>query len=188
MVNKIVPFFRPEYVKIAKKDHLRKSEQFLKMNFGEYFFTSSGRASIYHILKENKLSNSLIGLPVYACGTIKEAIIKSGNIPCYIDFDPIDLNISFDSFKEAVLCYDIKAVIVPSLYGNPAQLDLFEDFCFQNNILMIDDSAQSFGAKLNGKMIGTYGHAGLFSASVGKSLAGFMGASISINRISAKVT
>lgn len=177
----VVPFFRPELIKVAERNKLERADLFLKNNFGDYTFTSSGRASIYYILTQHQLNGSLVGTPVYACKSITDAIERSGNTPFFIDIDHEDLNISFDSFRELALNNNLKAVIVPSLYGNPAQLDRFEEFCRDHHILMIDDAAQSFGASLKGRLAGTYGDAGFFSAAPGKCLSGFMG-SICVNK------
>lgn len=66
-------------------------------------------------------------------------------------------------------------MILPSLYGNPADLSLAEDYCNKHDIIMIDDAAQCFGARCNGRTVGTFGNAGLFSYSAGKPTYGHMG-------------
>lgn len=65
----------------------------------------------------------------------------------YCDIDIEDLNISYESLIEKYNYSKASCVIVPSLYGNPANLSKIEKFCNEHNIYMIDYSAQSFGAK-----------------------------------------
>lgn len=94
----------------------------------------------------------------------------------YCDIDIEDLNISYESLVEKYNYSKASCVIVPSLYGNPANLSKIEKFCREHNIYMIDDSAQSFGAKLDNRMLSSFGDAGLFAFSPGKSTPAPMGA------------
>lgn len=48
------------------------------------------------------------------------------------------------------------------LYGNPVDYPGIEKICKDFGIKLIDDAAQSFGAKLNGRLAGTWGDAGFF--------------------------
>jgi dTDP-4-amino-4,6-dideoxygalactose transaminase len=139
----------------------------------QWIYAATGRASIYHILKGKDIKRIL--LPAYLCKTVLEPLRKLNIEPVYYDIDSEDLNPSYESFVTLAEKYDIKAVLVPSLYGNPADLVSFEQYCKENNIFMIDDAAQSFGAKLDGRYVGTFGDAGFFSFSPGKPTAAHMG-------------
>ncbi len=136
-------------------------------------YTSSGRASLYHILKS--IDTDKILIPVYICETVLEPLKKLNITPIFYDLDIDDLNPSFESIKYLSQKYDVKAVLVASMYGNAANLLEIESYCKDNNIFMIDDAAQSFGAKLNDRYVGTFGDAGFFSFSPGKPTAGHMG-------------
>jgi len=61
------------------------------------------------------------------------------------------------------------------MYGNPANLIEIEKFCKKKRIKLIDNAAQSFGAKLDGRFVGPFGAAGFISFSPGKPAAGHMG-------------
>ena len=91
----------------------------------------------------------------------------------YVDISREDLNISFEDIKQRVKREDI--LIAPSLYGNPADICNIESWCRENDVYLIDDAAQAFGSSLNGKNIGSFGDAGLFSFSAGKPTIGGMG-------------
>jgi dTDP-4-amino-4,6-dideoxygalactose transaminase len=73
-------------------------------------------------------------------------------------------------------------VLVASMYGNPANLIEIEKYCKENDIILIDDGAQSFGAKLDDRYISTFGDAGFFSFSPGKPTAGHMGSFFCSNK------
>lgn len=69
---------------------------------------------------------------------------------------------SFESMV-ANFCDDVKAILLPELYGNATDIDKFVDFCITKKIHLIEDSAETFGCKLNGRSLGTFGVAGSFS-------------------------
>ena len=48
-------------------------------------------------------------------------------------------------------------VIPVGLFGQPAALDKIARFAQQNSLWLLDDAAQSFGATLSGKAVGTFG-------------------------------
>ncbi|CUU67979.1 hypothetical protein FFA43_00295 [Campylobacter hyointestinalis subsp. hyointestinalis] len=144
-----------------------------KLTDKNWIYTSNGRASIYHILKSIDADKILV--PVYICETVLLPIKKLGISVSFYDIDIEDLNPSLESIKKLSKQYSIKVILVASMYGNPANLIEIEKYCKENNIYMIDDGAQSFGAKLDDRFIGTFGDAGFFSFSPGKPTAGHMG-------------
>ena len=139
----------------------------------KWIYASNGRSSIYHILKDLNFDKILV--PVYICDTVLEPLKKLNIEPIFYDLDKKDLNPSLGSMQKLVKKYDVKAVLVASMYGNPADLLEIEAYCKEHNIFMLDDSAQSFGAKLDGRYVGAFGDAGFFSFSPGKPTAGHMG-------------
>lgn len=56
-----------------------------------------------------------------------------------------------------------KAILVPHLYGYMANIEEVAIFAKNNNIIVIEDAAQSIGTKYNGKFSGTVGDLGVFS-------------------------
>ena len=136
-------------------------------------YSANGRASIYHILKS--INTDKILIPIYICETVLIPLKKLNITPIFYDVELEDLNASLDSIKSLSKNNNVKAVLVASMYGNPANLVEIEKYCKDHNIYMIDDAAQSFGSKLDNRYIGTFGNAGFFSFSPGKPTAGHMG-------------
>lgn len=64
-----------------------------------------------------------------------------------------------------------KAVIVVHLDDHAADLDRFTDICGRWGVLLIEDAAQAVGGKWNGRALGTFGVAGVFSHEGSKTLA-----------------
>jgi dTDP-4-amino-4,6-dideoxygalactose transaminase len=63
-----------------------------------------------------------------------------------------------------------KAIIPVHLYGQPADLTAVEAFASRHNLVVIEDNAQSVGARWNGKCLGAFGQTGCFSFYPGKNL------------------
>jgi len=94
------------------------------------------------------------------------AISRVGATPMFVD---ITSNFTMDPMQlEAVLKTqniddDIKAIIVVHLYGLPADMSAIMNVAEKFNVPVIEDCAQAHGAKLAGKLVGTFGIAGCFS-------------------------
>jgi len=139
----------------------------------QWQYASNGRASIYQILKPLNITKILV--PIYICETILVPLKKLNIKPIFYDIEQEDLNPSLESIKKLSKKYEVKTILVASMYGNPANLLEIEKYCSENDIFLIDDAAQSFKAKLNNRFIGTFGDAGFFSFSPGKPTSGHMG-------------
>lgn len=137
-------------------------------------YAAKGRHSIRHIISSSGRTGAVV-IPVYACSSIPEAVKKCGNKIVFCDIDERDLNLNVDAFKKLISAQRVSVLIVPSLYGNPADLEELERICKENDIFMIDDAAQSFGAKIRDRYVGSFGNAGFFSFSPGKPLTASMG-------------
>lgn len=66
-----------------------------------------------------------------------------------------------------------KAVLVTHLYGQATNMQEIKKLCDENNIYLIEDCAQSHGAKYDNKLVGTIGEIGCFSFYPSKNLGCF---------------
>ncbi len=94
-------------------------------------------------------------------------IIFQGAIPVFADVDPLTLNVTAETI-ERVLSDRTKAIIVTHLFGNPCEMDAIMELANSRGIPVIEDTAQSFLATVNGKNVGTIGAIGAFSFQQGK--------------------
>lgn len=95
-------------------------------------------------------------------------IIYQNAIPVFIDSEPESWNMSLKALKAAFNWSKMvdklpKAVIVVNLYGQSANMDKIKDICDDNEVPIIEDAAESLGARYKGKMSGTFGKLGIFS-------------------------
>jgi len=112
-------------------------------------------------------------LPSYLCRTALEAVEAVGANAVFADVGE-DLNVTPETVGQA-LTRGTKCVIVPHLFGKAAPIDEIEAILREVGIPLIDDAAQSLGARRGGRLVGTFGACGVISCGPGKSLAGAAG-------------
>ena len=96
-----------------------------------------------------------------------EAICALGATPV-----PVNLDSSFHMDPkqiESKITSKTKALVVVPMWASPDMAALVE-ICNNHSIVMIEDAAQSLGAKFKGKKLGTFGKLGSFSFDAGKTL------------------
>lgn len=96
-------------------------------------------------------------------------IIFQGAVPVFADVDPQTLNVTAETIKR-VLSDKTKAIIVTHLFGNPCEMKAIMELADSRKIPVIEDTAQSFLAKCDGKYAGTIGKIGAFSFQQGKQM------------------
>jgi len=74
-----------------------------------------------------------------------ETIALLGAVPVYVDIDRITYNLD-PSRLQAAITSRTKAIIPVSLYGQPADFRTINAIAARNNLPVIEDGAQSFGA------------------------------------------
>jgi dTDP-4-amino-4,6-dideoxygalactose transaminase len=90
------------------------------------------------------------------------AIVRAGHHPVLVE--PVLETFNMDPDLLAVALTDkTRAICVTHLFGKSCRMDAICAFANKHNLRLIEDCAQSHGAKLNGKTTGTFGDAGCFS-------------------------
>lgn len=103
-------------------------------------------------------------------------IVYEGGEPVFIDSEYETFNMNPEALKKAFEIYpDVKLVVLVNLYGTPAKLDEIKKICKEHGALLIEDAAESMGAKLHGKMTGAYGDLAVLSFNGNKLITGSSG-------------
>lgn len=97
------------------------------------------------------------------------AIHLAGLKPVLVEPNLNTYNIDPKALKEKIT-KKTKAVMVVHLYGRLCDMTEIDQICKQNGLLLFEDSAQSHGATLDGKVAGSWGLASGFSFYPGKNL------------------
>lgn len=82
-----------------------------------------------------------------------ETIVLAGATPVYVDIDRRTFNIDPQKI-EAAITTKTKAIMPVSLYGQAANLDEINAIAKKHNLFVIEDAAQSYGAKYKNKKSG----------------------------------
>lgn len=90
------------------------------------------------------------------------AIVRAGYKPVLVEPELETFNIDPARLPDT-LTSKTRAICVTHLFGKPCRMDLIGQFAKEHELKVLEDCAQSHGAKLAGKMTGTFGDAGCFS-------------------------
>jgi dTDP-4-amino-4,6-dideoxygalactose transaminase len=100
-------------------------------------------------------------VPAFCCSAIIPPIRALGALPVLAD-SGADLNLTVDTVR-AALTQKTKAIVVPHLFGNPAEVRPIVDLARKKNICVVDDAAQALGATIDGRLVGSFGDVGILS-------------------------
>ena len=92
------------------------------------------------------------------------SIIYAGMIPVFADIDEETFNISPEAIEKALQkTPGIKALLIVHLFGQSCDMDAIMSIVKKHGLLLIEDCAQSHGAKWRGKSAGSFGDVSCFS-------------------------
>lgn len=104
-------------------------------------------------------ANQAVIVPNFTFAATAETVALAGAIPLFVDIDPNTFNISANSLKLGIqkakeLNLDLVGIIAVDLFGQTADYDILIPIAEDNNLWIIADAAQSFGATYKGKYAG----------------------------------
>lgn len=149
---------------------------------GDRFFFSSGRgalAFLLGLLNEAGGSGAPVILPAYTCWSVAAAAARAGRRIRLCDLSPDTLALDLDQVR-AWCRTGPHVVIAASLLGVPGNVAELESLCRETGAFLIDDAAQTLGARPGGRPAGSYGDAGIFSTGRGKIISGFHGGILTV--------
>lgn len=138
------------------------------------FLAASGRTAFYLLLKSLQAAadsgtRRVVILPAYTCPSLAKVVLDAGLQPCLIDISPTTL--AYDSAQLAAqLNEQTLALLLVHPFGLPQAVTPMQQLAKQVGAVLIEDAAQSMGATIEGKPVGTVGDYGLFSLGPGKPL------------------
>ena len=94
-------------------------------------------------------------------------VLEQNAIPIFADIDPVHLTLDPADVARKITPRT-KAIIPVTISGTPVDMDHILELARQHNLWVLEDGAQSLGAKYKGRMVGTMGHVGAFSTITGK--------------------
>lgn len=98
-------------------------------------------------------------------------ITMNGATPVFVEPNEY-FNIDVNKIEEKITD-KTKAILVVHLYGQASNMGPIVELCKKYNLRLVEDCAQSHGAKFDGQMTGTFGDIGCFSFYPSKNLGAF---------------
>lgn len=125
------------------------------LNVQNVICCANGTDALVIALKASGVTAGMkVALPNLTFWATFEAVVHAGGTPVLIDCDPIDLQMNFSELRLAHQKHSLQAVVLAHLFGwTSHSLSKMRNFCQEEGILVIEDSAQAFGVISNGRSI-----------------------------------
>ncbi len=101
-----------------------------------------------------------------------EAAALLGARPVFVDIDPHTFNIHPEHI-EAAITPRTRAIVPIHLFGQPADMAPIMEIAERHHLMVIEDNAQSIGARYQGSSVGYIGHLGTLSFFPSKNLGAY---------------
>jgi perosamine synthetase len=89
-------------------------------------------------------------------------VVHKGAVPIPVDSENLTWNLDLDLIPKLVTP-ETRAIIPVHLFGHPVDMDRLMDIAKKFNLAVIEDCAESHGAKCRGRMTGSFGDLACFS-------------------------
>ena len=119
-------------------------------------FVNSGSSALYLGIESLNLPpNSEVITPALTFSTTVGCLIKNNLIPVFADVEPLTYCINCEQI-ESLISDKTVAILAPNLMGNICDWEKIRLIANQYNLVVIEDSADTLGATLNGYSTGYY--------------------------------
>jgi UDP-2-acetamido-2-deoxy-ribo-hexuluronate aminotransferase len=118
-------------------------------------------------------------LPAFTYTATAEVPLVLGATPVFVDVDPNSFQIDIEDLRRRIASTKALGVLKPravvgvDLFGQPADWPALRDIAAAENLFLLDDCAQSFGASLGGRKLGREADATAISFFPSKPLGGY---------------
>ena len=133
------------------------------------------------LIQSGLMRNNKIVVPQVSWSTTVFPAMQLGLSPIMCDCDSLNLGIDVDNLLEIIEEEKPSALILVHVLGFDSSVQKIKDICEQNNILLIEDTCESLGSVVAGKMLGSYGLASTFSFYFGHHISTIEGGMVCTN-------
>ena len=138
------------------------------------------RVGIYLVIKHLIRKGQKVILSPYTISDLVNMVLCAGGIPVFVDIEKGgSCNIDAAAVQELLETEDnIGAVMATHFYGLICNMAPILDACKAKGIPVIEDAAQAFGARLEGRPAGALADVGIYSFGLLKNVTGFLGGAV----------
>jgi perosamine synthetase len=139
-----------------------------KLGVKYVYACASGTAAVHTAIAalDPEPGDEIVTSPITDMGALTPILYQAA-IPVFAEVDPATWNVTAKTI-EPLLSDRTKAIIVTHLFGNPCEMEAIMRLADSRGIPVIEDCAQSFLAKSQGRYLGTIGRVSCFSLQQGK--------------------
>lgn len=139
---------------------------------GDAIAVSSGTAALHLMCLAAGLGDGdEVIVPSLTFVATVNAVAYTGAVPVFADIaGPTEPWLSAAAC-EAALTPRTRAVLAVAYGGHAGEIEALRSLCDRHGLLLLEDAAHAAGARLDGRHLGTFGHAGAFSLFSNKNLA-----------------
>ncbi len=124
---------------------------------------NSGGSALHALMEAYGFSkgNEVI-VPSFSFIATAFAPLYVGAKPVFADIEDQTFGLDVEDVKQRITP-DTKAIIPIHYGGMPCQIKVLRDFALDNNLILIEDAAEAFGASIRNQLVGTFGDSAIFS-------------------------
>ena len=138
--------------------------------------------SIKHLLNSKKKE---VLLSPYTIAEVISIVVCAGGKPVFCDIDRKSCNISYENIEKKI-SNKTGLILVTHFYGNSCEMTKIKKLADKYSLPLVEDAAQAFSAKSDGRHCGTFGNAGVYSFGLYKNINAFYGGAIVTNDLNLK--
>jgi perosamine synthetase len=124
--------------------------------------TSSGTAALHSVYYALGIGpGDEVICPTYTFFATAMPLFQLGALPVLADCDPDG---DIDPLElDRLMTRSTKAVVVTHMWGLPCRLDEIREFCDRRGLFLVEDCSHAHGATYKGQLVGSHGHAAVWS-------------------------
>jgi len=124
---------------------------------------NSGTSALHSVLLAHGIDSGEVIVPSFTFIATSNSVVLSGARPVFAEIEDETYGLSADDVSERITP-KTKAIMPIHFGGCPCRdIPALRQICDDNNLLLIEDAAESLGSHIDGKKVGTYGDSAMFS-------------------------
>lgn len=144
---------------------IEEFERKISKNIGtKYCIVFNSGTSALHaaVLAHGIKSGDEVIVPSFTFIATANAPLFVGAKPVFADIEEETFGLDHEDVKEKIT-NKTKAIIPVHYGGCPCKIKELKEICEDHNLILIEDAAEAFGAKIKDKKVGTFGDSAMFS-------------------------
>lgn len=136
------------------------------------------RMGIYLTIRSLIRPGQKVILSPYTIVDVINMVICAGGVPLFADIRRDTCNIDPDEVERLLDEPDVGAVMVTHFYGLACDIERITAMCEARGVPLVEDSAQSLACRTDGRVVGSFGKAAIFSFGLYKNVTSFLGGAV----------